>query len=239
MRRNAKVGLFVLVTIVLQALLMRRFGSFGPHLSFLDGVPIAASFPIVSQLLMYWFLPVAGMSLYFSGFLSDRLQSYGKVLIVRKFSKSKWAVQRYLKFIVILAVFVVMQGFLTFQEPGTPLSAQSAGQLGMYFFTLLTVFGAQILLELYVSSRIAPFLTNFYIILSVLIAQRLIFADAPNTICYLFLPNYAMGFRTGISRFPVWRTEVIDPAVGFTILIVLQAGILMAMVYRIKRMDIY
>ena len=240
---NKRLFLFVILTIIVQVITINNFNAIYTSFPFLDGVPITSSYALENQYFIYWYLPIVGMSFYFSGYLSDELQTYGKILFTRNYSRKKWVIKRYLSLIIVLSLFIIVQlisfNFLLEDTSFIILSQEKIIiLLVMYFLTLLTLFSIQLLLELYMTPQLSQLVINAYIVVSVLITKQLFTIGAPKFIYYFFLPNYGMGFKTNSSNIPQFQNEVVNYTIGFLILLILLASVLLFTIAKVKKMDI-
>ncbi|WNB92538.1 DUF2705 family protein [Bacillus sp. NEB1478] len=242
MIKNRVFFLLVILTMVVQVLFMNDFDTLYSSFPFLDGVPITPSYSLETIFLLYWFLPIVAMSFYFSGSCSDNLKHYGKILITRNYSRSRWMLNQYFSVLIVLLTFCLIQFIifsLLFINETTSLQPVAAIKLFiMYFFTLSTLFSFQLALELYLSPQLSQLIVNGYIVVSVLFTQQ-IYNSALKLMNYLLIPNYAMGFKTGLTPIPAFQTDLISFLFGLFILIILMACTVVLSVVRIRKMDIY
>ncbi|AIM15976.1 DUF2705 family protein [Neobacillus sp.] len=236
---NRKFLIFVLLTIIMQGILISRFNLINTNFPFLDGIPITSSHALEYRYLLNWYLPIISMSFYFSGYLSDLTRIHGITFFVRTYSKSKWIIKQYLCMLMILLLFTIFQTVI-FTLLGLGKSTFSTTNfiksLSIYLLTLLTLFSIQILLELYIKTKISHLIINIYIVSSVLMTNQLY--GSSKLLQYLFLPNYGMGFRNGLSQIPEFKIHTIDYLIGLFILLIIQTAVIYLSVNKIKKMDL-
>lgn len=241
MIHNRGLFLFVLATIILQATIVYNSELLYTNFPFLDGVPVTTSFLLENRYLLTWYLPVVSMSVYFTGYLGDTLGKYGKILMVRNYSKEKWVLKQYIHTATNLLVFVLCQIFVYYWlSIGYPLLSLEVTikLVVMYYLTLLSLFSFQLLLELYISPQISQLAVNTYIIFSIFLTSNMFEYNLPKMYYYLMLPNYGMGLRTGLSDIDNFSNTVMEFSIGFIIIILFQIVITLLSVNRIKKIDI-
>ncbi|MBB3908823.1 DUF2705 family protein [Anoxybacteroides rupiense] len=236
---NKKFFLLVSLTIIMQGILLDTLNLINTNFPFLDGIPITSSHALEYRYLLNWYLPIIGMSFYFSGYLSDVTRIHGIAFFVRTYSKSKWIIKQYLRILAHLLLFIALQMFVsvlfdlgqsTFSKPNLIKA------LSMYLLTLLVLLSIQLLIELYVKESVAHLIINIYIVFSVLITNQL--HSFPKLFHYFFLPVYGMGFRNGLSQMPKFKLYTIDYFTGFFILLIIQVALVYFSTIKIKNMDL-
>lgn len=83
-------------------------------LPILDGFPVGLATPVVTRLLLYWYLPIIAFSFYISGNLKDLLSSYGFLQISRNYKKEYWLMKQFLKLLIKVILFTSLQLALIF-----------------------------------------------------------------------------------------------------------------------------
>ncbi|MFE8065315.1 DUF2705 family protein [Priestia megaterium] len=241
MVHSKRIFICVIFIIIIQSILLSNIDVVEFPVTFLDGIPITSSFALENRFLLLWYLPVIAISFYFSGYMSDMLRTYGKVVIVRNYSKSMWVIKQYLSMIKILLVFVLCQiGAFYFSTLGNSIfsSDEIIKLIIVYFFTLNTLFCIQTFLELYISPQVSQLIINLYIIFSILITKALYFISAPKLLYYFLLPNYGMGFKIGVGKHTEFQTHILQYWSCFIVLIIIQITIWILSIFRLKKMDI-
>ncbi|RZI50147.1 DUF2705 domain-containing protein [Aeribacillus pallidus] len=236
---NKKFLIFVLLAILMQEILISGFDLLNTNFPFLDGVPITSSQALEYRYLLNWYLPIISMSFYFSGYFSDFTRIHGIAFFVRTYCKSKWIIKQYLYMFIVLLFFTMFQIVIcTFFELGTSTISITnfIKSLSIYLLTLQTLFSIQLLLELYINPKISHLIMNIYIVASVLMSNQLY--GSSKLLQYLFLPNYGMGFKNGLSQIPEFPEHTIDYFTGLPILLIMQILIMFLSIYKIKKMDL-
>lgn len=85
--KNNKLIILVVICLFLQAILFMAFDFPFKTLPILDGFPVGLATPVVTRLLLYWYLPIIAFSFYISGNLKDLLSSYGFLQISRNYKR--------------------------------------------------------------------------------------------------------------------------------------------------------
>ncbi|MFG6497019.1 DUF2705 family protein [Fictibacillus sp. UD] len=242
MLKNRALFLLVVIIMIIQAVLLNHFDTLYSSLPFLDGVPITSSYALENKFLVYWFLPIVAMSFYFTGYCSDVLKTYGKVIIIRNYGRTRWLFNRFVSMMIVTLIFVVIQ-VLIFRFLLTDSTINLEGievikLLAMYFLTLSALFALQLVMELFISPQVAQMVVNVYIVVSLLLTKQ-IYLIGGGFIYYLFLPNYAMGFRNGLTSISEFQTPIISYPIGITVLMIIIASIVGFSISRIKKIDIF
>lgn len=210
-------------------------------LPFTDGVPLSASFVVINRYLLNWYFPVIAISFYISGFMGESLSKYGKLLIVRNYSKTLWILKEFQWLALNLLLFVVVQ-FLIFWFGPFPESSNSFWDVSrlilMYYLTLFTLFCIQLLLELFMSQQISLLILNSYIIISIILSSSLPSTKFVAALNYMFLPNFGMGFRNGLNSIGAFQTTNIQYQFCILILLALILIIIFLAVKRFNKIDI-
>lgn len=237
--KSKKFFIFVLITIITQVVFTSKFNLINTQFPFLDGVPITSDFGLEYRYLLNWYLPIISMSFYFSGYLSKLVEAQSIVFFIRNYSKSKWIIKQYLSMTIVLFSFIVFQALLFALTTSDDLIfsfENFSKSFLIYFFTLITLFSVQQLLELYIKPEIAHLVINIYIILSVLLAEKVY--QASTFFSYFLLANYGMGFKNGLSQVPEFKIYSVDYFNAIIILIVIQLTVIGLSLRRIKNMDL-
>ncbi|RYL87313.1 DUF2705 family protein [Sporolactobacillus sp. THM19-2] len=242
MRINERSFLFVLVLIIIQSLLSHRFDPLNAPFLFLEGVPVSMQSGIMYQLLIYWYIPIVGMSFYFCGKVHETLVSYGQLKIIRNFSKSRWMLGFYGRLYLFVLIFVLIQVCCTWisnqgwaTDLARPVILQ---QLILYILALIVLFSMQMFLELFVNGQVAQLITNLYIILTILLTYFNYSFHGWSVLNYLGIPNYGMGLRTNLTTLNTFGEALVPSEIGMIILIFIESCILYFSIRRIKVMDI-
>lgn len=153
--KNKKLIILVVICLLLQAILFSSFEFPFKTLPVLDGFPVGLATPVVTRLLLYWYLPIVAFSFYISGNIKDLLSNYGFLQISRNYKKEYWLMEQFLKLFVKIILFICLQIVLI--SIITPFYINWTSQffyltLG-YFLMLLTIFSLQYLLELFIDAQ--------------------------------------------------------------------------------------
>ncbi|EAF1002768.1 DUF2705 domain-containing protein, partial [Listeria monocytogenes] len=112
--KNNKLIILVVICLFLQAILFMAFDFPFKTLPILDGFPVGLATPVVTRLLLYWYLPIIAFSFYISGNLKDLLSSYGFLQISRNYKKEYWLMKQFLKLLIKVILFTSLQLALIF-----------------------------------------------------------------------------------------------------------------------------
>lgn len=243
MIKNKALFLLVIIIMIIQALLINDFETLYSSLPFLDGVPITSSYALENKFLVYWILPIVAMSFYFTGYCRDALVTYGKIIIIRNYGRTRWLNKRYLSMLIVSFIFVVIQAlifkFLLTDSNINLEVIEITKLLFIYFLTISTLISLQLTMELFISPQASQLIVNAYVVISIILAKQMYVFGAGGFIYYLLLPNYAMGFKNGLTSIPEFQTPVISYLIGITILISILVFVLFIASKKIKKMDIF
>lgn len=242
MLKNRALFILVVIIMIIQAVFLNHFDTLYSSFPFLDGVPITSSYALENKFLVYWYLPIVAMSFYFTGYCNDVLKTYGKVIIIRNYGRTRWLYHRFGSMMIVTFIFVVIQvlifRFLLTDSTINLEVIEVIKLLAMYFLTLSTLFALQLAMELFISPQVSQLIVNAYIVVSILITKQ-IYLIGGGFIYYLLLPNYAMGFRNGLTSIPEFQTPIISYPISITVLIIIIALIVGFSISRIKKIDIF
>ncbi|EQC2248503.1 DUF2705 family protein, partial [Listeria monocytogenes] len=107
-----------------------------------------------------------------------------------------------------------------------------------YSIMLFTIFSLQYLLELFIDAQKALLLINGYVIISILMADLIYQNTTATWPYYLLLPNYGMGFRTGLIPFTNTSTLLISEPTSLIILLVVLLCVFIVAIKKFKTTDI-
>nr|WP_309100367.1 DUF2705 family protein [Fredinandcohnia onubensis] len=242
MLQKKRLFIFVLFTIIIQAIVINRFELIHSKFPFLDGVPITPSESLNFRYLLNWYIPIIGMSFYFSGFLSTAITNYGPSFFVRSYSKEKWVYKQLFSISFHLFLFVCFQTVINLFTP-TELSFTFVHFMKLfilYYLTLFILFSIQSLLDLFVQPEISLLIVNLYIIFSILAVNGMINYQLPQFVKYIFMPNIGMGFKNGLTIISTFQMDIIQfnyiECLLFLVIDLLLISILV--VKRVKKMDL-
>lgn len=145
-----------------------------------------------STSLMYLLVPILFIIFLVSGVIHNRTHGYGKLQIIRHYSKTKLFLKGLLKLGVAVAAITALQALLYIPVNSTmlPLEGNVVKIFIMYFLTLNLVVALQEVLELYIAPHIANIILIIFSYISCFIVQ--IFSAAPSIRILLF-PSLLFG----------------------------------------------
>ncbi|ARM71671.1 TPA_asm: DUF2705 domain-containing protein [Listeria monocytogenes] len=238
--KNQKLIFLVVICLLLQAILFSFFKFPFKTLPVLDGFPVGLATPIITQLMLYWYLPIVAFSFYISGNIKDLLSNYGFLQISRNYKKEYWLMKQFLKLFLKITLFICLQIILI--SIITPFYISWTSQLFSltlgYFLMLLTIFSLQYLLELFIDAQKALLIINGYVIISILAADLIYQNTTVTWPYYLLIPNYGMGYRTGLSTFSDTSTSLISEPINGLILLVVLLCVFIIAIKKFKTTDI-
>ncbi|WP_404819747.1 DUF2705 family protein [Terribacillus saccharophilus] len=240
-----KTLIFVLLSILIQPLLYLRFDIDFEVPAFLLGVPVTSALKMNYEFMLYWYLPIATLTFYFTGFFKENLSTYGILKITRNYNIRLWLFNRYKYIVFFLIIFVLLQLATSYLYLSTLVSDNTHLLLWTlrlsinYFITLFVIISLQLLLELFTSPQTAQLTINLYIVFSLLSVNEIYlnhWASASN-ISYIMLANYGMGYKSGYD-IPNINTDIINSGFLIPILAVVGSISIFISYRRLKSMDI-
>lgn len=198
----------------------------------------------VYRVLIIWYIVFISLSFFFWGEISEKLDGFGKYIIIRNYSKTKFILYQYLSIALNLLGLIVFQFFIYYimfavlqKQLDFTVNLLQVGQaLWIYFLTFLTLLIFQMVLELYVSSQTALLVTNMYVVFSVLLAGVLFKYQKAQLLLYILLPNFAMVLRTDIRNTEAFTINYFPAVFILILLLTIMAGL---SIHRIKTKDFY
>ncbi|MBF2356250.1 DUF2705 family protein [Listeria welshimeri] len=238
--KNKKLIILVFVCLFLQAILFMTFDFPFKMLPILDGFPVGLATPVVTRLLIYWYLPIIAFSFYISGNIKDLLSNYGFLQISRNYKKEYWLMKQFLNLFIKIILFICLQ--LALISLITTYYIHWTTQffyltLG-YSIMLFTVFSLQYLLELFLDAQKALLIINSYVVISILAADLIYQNTTATWPYYLLLPNYGMGFRSGFISSADTYTLLTSKPTSLIILLVVLLSIFIVANKKFKTTDI-
>ena len=141
-------------------------------------------------------LSVCFILFFTSGSIENLKQGYGKMLIVRNYSKTVLILKRCLNNFIALICIVLFQFIIFFvaRESMTPVESGTLKSLIMYFLTIFSLIVIQSLLEISIPAHIVNIGIFTYCFIAYYLVQN--FVDAPIWKMILF-PSLMFGMQNG------------------------------------------
>lgn len=141
-------------------------------------------------------LSVCFILFFTSGSIEELKQGYGKMMIVRNYSKTVLILKRCLNNFLALLGIVLFQFVIFFiaRESMTPVECNTVKTLGMYFLTIYSLTVIQALLEISVPAHIVNIGIFTYCFIAYYVVQN--FVNAPIA-KILFFPCLMFGMQNG------------------------------------------
>lgn len=154
----------------------------------------------VALTLIYVLIPVLFIMFYMGGSFLDLTQGYGKLLIIRNYSKSLLILKNMLKIAATAVVFTAYQMlvWLIINRNGISVNG-TAKAVVMYCITLLAVILLECLLELYIEPQIVNIFLFVYSFVSYFIVQVLPEEILPKAAKILLFPSLMFGMQNGAA----------------------------------------
>lgn len=197
-----KMFFFVILSIIAQRLIINIYLPESNIFSFLNGIPFGTNFKYLNTYMLSWIIFILSTLSYFSGNLTKLLNGYGKLLIIRNYSKTKLILCEISKLYLMLFLFIIIQ-FFVFWNPNISFYSNDMYSILLmsllYFFTVIILILIQFFLELFISAEISTICIYIYTVFSV-IFYNIIYINNPNLnlFYYILIPNLAMSYRNGL-----------------------------------------
>lgn len=186
--------------------------------------------------LIYSFFPIPFLLFIFWGYGRNLIEGYGKLLLVRSYSRSRLVLVTILKISLLLLAIVLYQTliFSLGNEKWQALEGKSyLLSLCFYYITLLCIIFTQFCIELHTNSQYANAIVNAFTIFALIAGHYFIPNDQSGIAVRIFLPNLAFASRNGILQQSYMTISASMAAL--TLLLILSVLITIAMIsYRKK-----
>lgn len=199
--KNKIIVFFIfVVSVFLQISVFCNSASSNYENGFAIGIPNTDKYYDVGISLIYVLVPVSFILFIFSGSVSNITNGYGKLLIVRNYSKTKLILKQCLINSTILIFLVLFQcvAFWFFNKFLLPVENGMLQSILLYYVILCGVIMLQCLLELFFSAQIASIILFIYCFVSYYIAQ--VATSTENYIIKVLLfPCLMFGMQNGAT----------------------------------------
>lgn len=189
------LGFFCILAIFIQ---ISFFSNYGCHFEngFLIGLVNTEKGSDVSIVLMYLLIPILFIIFFNSGALHNLTNGYGKLLIIRNYSKTKLYLRNYIKIVItsILAVVCQLVIYYFCNDLFAPLKTGLSKSIVMYIVVLNLIITIQYVIELFIAPHIANVILFIYSFISYYTVQ--VATDSPIMKILLF-PSLLFGMQNG------------------------------------------
>lgn len=234
--KNNLLIFFPIISIIIQRIIY-YFEDSQFLFPFLCGVPITQNTMVHNLHLLKWYLPIFFIINYFCGRLEEMLSGYGKLLIVRKYSKNKLLLKKILNLKIELFLFVLFQISVFFIFP-TGFKAMFIGKaivmLIMYFIFLEVIILVQFYCEFFIKPQVANIFINIFIILSIITTNTLYNTKLLECIRYFLISNFAMGFRNGLINI-----KIVHYSHAAIIFLSTEITLIILSIIKLRKIDLY
>ena len=197
MKRDKKILAAVLaLVIVTQVYVFSITSSIYSENGFAIGFPEDANNPKIGLYLMYMIAPVLFLLFFTSGSMYEITHGYGKILIIRNYSKTRLLMKKVLKNAGVLLSAVLLQClvFWPFNHLFLPVKNGMAQSLLLYAIILHAIVLLQYLLELFIPAQTANLILFIYCFASCYAVQ--IF-DVNDWLKIALFPSLMFGMQNG------------------------------------------
>ncbi len=199
LRNNFTSISMVVFSSIVQWVLIRESEMFTHALPFLSGLSTADTFSGNEYFILCSIFPIPFFLMLFSGKVYDLTEGYGKVLIVREYSKNRLLCVMYLRsllWIGLIACYLLALFSIGESEQWEPLTGgQTIAGIFLYGLTLAVCVQLQFALELYFKAHQSWILVILFFTLSLFLAAN---EGSQSCISFLLFPNLAFAHRNGV-----------------------------------------
>lgn len=203
MKKTKLVSLVTLIAvIILQIFTFCRDTHNSYEFGFAIGISAEYRTGNVALTLINYMIPLIFILFFTSGSMQDLIQGYGKVLLVRNYSRTKLVVKQLFKNLLTLLIVVLFQcgAILYFNQFLKSVKNGILESLIMYFVILSAIIILQCLLEFYLQSQIVNAVLFAYSFVSYCVVQVVgnipVFGNIPVLKIILF-PSLMFGMQNG------------------------------------------
>ena len=174
MKKDKRIlAVVALLIIFLQIYVFCRMPLVFYENGFAIGLINSSKYPEVGINLMYVMIPVLFILFFTSGSIYEITHGYGKLLIIRNYSKTKLLLKKILKNTAALLLIVLIQwlAFLPFNWHLSPVEKGMTQSLLLYVIILHAIFMMQYLLEFFMPAHTANIILFIYCFASYYLVQ--------------------------------------------------------------------
>lgn len=222
----------LLCAIIMQAFTFLNASGVYYENGFATGISNQSKNYDVAFSLIIIFLPIVFILFFFSGTIQEITQGYGKLLIIRSYSKVKLILKRLFRNSGLLLLMVLLQ-CAVFLFVNSSLICVEKGMLGsliMYFIILHSIIMLQSFLELYITPQNASIILLIYSFASYYIVQV---TEENVLIKILLFPCLMFGMQNGAVSGENIYYVYLCIGVIFNVILVLLC------VHKFKKIDIF
>ncbi len=164
------------------------------------------------MMLYYCFMLIPFLLFAFAGEMTNLIEGYGKLLVIRHYSKVKMIVKAIGESAIILVILLIVMALSTeisivSHSPFTFI--QFCLVLGMYYSVCLSFIVLQMILEMFMKMQTATLVVNLFVLGSLLFYHPLSILIGESFARFLLYPNMAFSQRSMILSQPYLIITVI------------------------------
>ncbi|MDO5411487.1 MAG: DUF2705 family protein [Lachnospiraceae bacterium] len=169
-------------------------------------------------------LPVIFFIFYFSGWYTDYVEGYGRLLIIRNYSRTRMILNQCCRMAVHLILFqlIITAVYHWHQQGFTPFSGSLLQIETGYFITIYVLLLFQFFLETWMPVQIASLITNLYLISSVILQEQTV----SGWVKLVFIPGNFIGTHNYALIPAVLKTDIENSALpGYPALMLFEIAV--------------
>lgn len=227
LKRNLIIYILLLTAVVSQMMILRSEYVVNYGIQF--ATSLLSFNTIAGNILMvfYSFIPIPFILFVFWGDVHEIVVGYGKLFVIRNYSKSilmmKTIGKTSLKLLIIIGTMYLIS-VMFMAKPSVLNWRMQLVILLMYYGIILSVILLEYILELFVESQYANLAINVFVVISLILGS---YTDCSSTFARVLFPNLAFANRNGI-----FCDNSIVPVMIFTVIIIIIFIIISCGVYR-------
>lgn len=232
MKRNKAVGLFLMIIIIFQALYFLNDESL--HLySFAVGINRESKDAMDIITMAVFLVPVFFMHFYFSETLYNLTHGYGKLYIIRQYSKTKLIIKQIVKIFLSVLVITAFQIITSFIFSASLKSVQAGNMIrcvSIYIICIFTMQMLQMMLEYFFKPEQAAIICCAYALVSYSVGY---FLSGSIIVRVLFFPCLMFGAVNGALTSETYYIK------SFAVLLLICLCLIVGNIYKFKKTDIF
>lgn len=232
MKKNKTVGLYLMIIIIAQAFFLLNNDSL--HLyAFAVGISKENKDPMDIVTMAVFLAPVFFMHFYFSETLYKLTHGYGKLYIIRQYSKSKLIITEIVKIFVsvlIITTFQIIASFI-FSDSLKPVkTGNTIHCVSLYIICIFAMQMLQMMLEFFFKPEQVALICCAYALVSYCVGY---FFTNNILIRVLFFPCLMFGAENGALTCETYYIK------SFAILLLICLCLMVGNIYKFKKTDIF
>jgi hypothetical protein len=189
--------------------------------------------------ILYAYIPLPFVLFYFSGNAREITTGYGKLWLIRSYSRERLYLKNAILSAAKLACIVIGQMIIFLICDGTWNNLSSIKLIQVivtYFVGVWTLIQLQFLLELFMDASISNIFVNIFFVVSLIIGNSVLINHDLSWIGVMLFPNMLFGMRSGI----IYQKNIyVRYEASITYVVILLVVLNIISIIKYKKTDIY